>query len=166
MNFGSTLVMTLDGAGNVGIGITNPKYQLEISSTGRKLTSTSWAVGSDKRLKTDIQKANYSKCYDLLSNLDLKYFEWCQDFEVNKNLKDKHVLGWIADEVQKYIPKSVKINDDNRIGLSNLKTLDSDQIYANMYGTIKQLIKDKDILVEENNKIEKELLQLKQELSK
>jgi alpha-tubulin suppressor-like RCC1 family protein len=59
-------------------------------------------------------------------------------------------LGWIADEVEQYLPKSIKkINAHN---LKDCKTLDSDQIIASMYGAIKKLI------IEDENMNDKILL--------
>jgi hypothetical protein len=144
---GSKLVMTLEGTGNVGIGITNPTYQLDLNTTGdaRKLTSSSWTTGSDKRIKQNIITADYNKCYQTMSNLDLKYFKWCDFIPEFSNLRDKHILGWIADEVELYIPKAITIEKEVH-GLSNFKSLNTDQIYANMYGSIKYLIKKKEIL--------------------
>jgi hypothetical protein len=150
---GSTLVMTLEGTGNVGIGITNPGAQLDLSTANaRKLTGTLWTISSDKRLKSNIIVANYDKCYEVLSNLDLKYYKWREDIpEINK-ITNKHQLGWLADDVELFYPKSILINK-NCYNLSNLKSLNLDQIYANMYGTIKKIIKKNDKLKEVNNDI-------------
>jgi len=52
---GTKHVMSLNG-GNVGIGTTNPSYQLELSTdSAAKPTSNTWTIVSDERLKEDIQ---------------------------------------------------------------------------------------------------------------
>jgi len=68
--------------------------------------------------------------------------------QVNSEPINRTQLGWIADEVEQYLPKSIKkIKAHN---LDDCKTLDSDQIIASMYGTVKKLINEDDII---NNKI-------------
>jgi hypothetical protein len=154
INVGTTLVMTLEGTGNVGLGITNPGAQLDLSTdTARKGVSSAWVISSDKRIKDNITIADYNLCYNTLSNLDLKYFEWTNDIEEYSSVFDKHKLGWIADEVELYLPKAVTIENE-RYGLSNFKSLNTDQIYASMYGTVKKLIKDIEKLKEENKNID------------
>jgi hypothetical protein len=47
--------MRIDSAGNVGIGI-SPAYQLHLSTdNAAKLTTSSWTIASDERIKTNIQ---------------------------------------------------------------------------------------------------------------
>jgi hypothetical protein len=45
---------------------------------------------------------------------------------------DRSKLGWIAQDVQGVYPKSVSVVDDNL-------TLNSDQLYATMWGAIQKL---------------------------
>jgi hypothetical protein len=160
INVGTTLVMTLEGSGYVGLGITNPSYQLDLSTdSARKGVSGTWLGGSDKRIKENIEIADYTMCYNVLSNLDLKYFKWTDTIEQYRNVFDRHKLGWIADDVELYLPKAVIIENE-RYGLKNFKNLNADQIYTNMYGTIKKLIKDIDKIKEENKNIEFQIQQL------
>jgi hypothetical protein len=150
---GSKLVMTLEGTGNVGIGSTTPAYQLDLGAgEARKITSGNWTIGSDKRIKDNIEIADYNKCYEIMSNLDLKYYKWCDYIPEFSNLRDKHILGWIADDVELYIPKAITIEKEV-YGLSNFKSLNTDQIYANMYGVLKYLIKKKELLEINQKKI-------------
>jgi hypothetical protein len=151
---GSKFVMSIIGSGNVGIGLTNPSYALDISSDSvRKITTNTWTFSSDKRIKEDIVIADYNICYNVLSNLDLKYFEWTNNIKEYTELSDRHVLGWIADDVELYLPKAVIIEKE-RYGLSNFKSLNIDQIYANMYGAIKKIMSDIEELELKNLKYE------------
>ena len=140
---------------NIGIGITNPTYLLELASDSAiKPGTNTWTISSDVRLKEDITIANYNECYNVLSNLDLKYYKWREDIsELGISaIKDRHKLGWIAQDVENVLPKSVDIIPE-LYGLSNIKTLNTDQIYACMYGTIKYLINENNELKNSLNKI-------------
>jgi hypothetical protein len=125
--------------GNIGIATSTPAYALElgVDSAAKPSTST-WTVVSDQRLKSDIVIADLDRCYEIVKNLPLKRFTW-KDAYVSSNMtNDRSKLGWIAQEVESVFPKAV-ITQPERYGLSNFKTLDTDQIYAAMYGTVKKL---------------------------
>lgn len=116
--------------GNLGIGLT-PTHLLTVSTEEvYKTTNNSWTISSDMRLKNDIQPADLDRCYDIVNLLRLVEYEY-------KAKSGRH-LGWIADEVEQYFPKAIDIV--NLYGLSDCKTLNSDQIVAVLYGTIKKLI--------------------------
>jgi hypothetical protein len=54
---------------------------------------------------------------------------------VSTRITDKNVVGWIAQDVEKYIPKAV--SNRHMFGLNDGKVLDADQIYKTMYGALK-----------------------------
>jgi hypothetical protein len=141
---------------NVGIGLSNPLYQLHLSvDSAAKPTSSTWIVSSDKRLKENIHDADLDRCYDILKNLPLKRYTW-NDFMINsKSTKDKRKLGWIAQDVETFFPKSVDKKD--MYGISDCRTLDNDQLYATMYGCIQKLQHMVEHLTLENNKIKQYL---------
>ena len=113
--------------GSVGLGVTPTTQQLDLSTDfARKLTTSTWFTGSDKRIKTNIQTANLVRCAEILDSIDLKYFEW------KTAAGDQHSLGWIAQDVQKVFPKSV-VPDANGILMLN-----SDQLIKVLYGALKQ----------------------------
>lgn len=130
---------------NVGIGLTGPSYQLDLSTDGaRKLTSTTWLTGSDQRIKTDIQSANLQTCYDTVKSIDLKYFKWNFPESSNVTVDDQHSLGFIAQEVQKVFPNAV--SESNSYGYTDFLSLNTDQILKAMYGALKQTMADKERL--------------------
>ena len=48
--------MRIDKVGNVGIGVTNPTYQLQLSTdSAAKLTTTTWSTTSDARVKKNVE---------------------------------------------------------------------------------------------------------------
>jgi alpha-tubulin suppressor-like RCC1 family protein/cytoskeletal protein CcmA (bactofilin family) len=135
------------GTGNVGIGITNPSYQLQLSTnSAAKPTSSAWTVSSDQRIKEDIFDANLDTCYENVKNLKLKYYKLRDDIiELDPIFKDAHKLGWIAQEVEEVLPKCVTTIQE-QYGLNDVKNLDVDQIYTNLFGAVQKLIKENENL--------------------
>ena len=133
----------------LGLNISNPSYQLHLSSSnaGKPGTST-WTVSSDIRLKEDIQNADLDICYNNIKNLSLKKYKWKDEYLTIENVPDRHKLGWIAQEVELILPKSV--NTTEQYGLSDCKTLNTDQIIAHMHGCVKKLL---NIYENQNNKM-------------
>ena len=132
---------------NVGIGLTNPGYQLQLStdSAGKPSTST-WSITSDQRIKEDIVDANLDTCYENVKNLKLKYYKLRDDIiELDPMFKDSHKLGWIAQEVEKVLPKCVTTIPE-QYGLTEVKNLNTDQIHVNLFGAVQKLIKDNENL--------------------
>jgi hypothetical protein len=110
-------------------------FQLDLSGDlARKLSSTTWFTGSDERIKSDIQTANLERCSEIIDSLDLKYFGWSPEIQTN----DRHSLGWIAQEVEQFFPKSVKTAPAH--GIDDFKNLNTDQLIKVMYGSLKNMI--------------------------
>ena len=127
---------------NVGIATSSPSYTLEVNGTAAKTGGGTWLSTSDRRLKDDIQSADLDTCYDTIKNLKLRRFKWRDEVE---GITDKNVIGWIAQEVEEVLPKSVSTVSE-KYGLTDVKFLNVDQIYAAMFGTIQKLIEDKERL--------------------
>jgi hypothetical protein len=136
--------------GSVGIGTTNPEYQLDVrgnifSSTGGFTQSglTTWTVLSDSRIKENIVKASYDKCLENVKNIELYNFNFKENY-VSTN--DRHQLGFIAQEVQEVYPKAVDVSkitinaSDANDAIENILTLNTTQIDYTLYGAVKNLI--------------------------
>jgi alpha-tubulin suppressor-like RCC1 family protein len=116
-----------------------PQYQLELTTDyARKLTTSTWTIGSDERLKTDIETANVDRCVEIVQNLDLKRFAW--NFPDGSQTQDAHSLGWIAQEFAQFFPRSVE--EAPAHGIMDFKNLNSDQIIKVMWGALKKLRAD------------------------
>ena len=103
--------------------VTTPLYQLELTTDyARKLTTSTWTIGSDERLKTDIETANVDRCVEIVQNLDLKRFAW--NFPDGSQPPDSHSLGWIAQEFAQFFPRSVE--EAPAHGIMDFKNLNSD----------------------------------------
>lgn len=144
---GGNTRMYIRSNGNVGIGTTSPAYKLELSqNSAAKPTSTAWTVSSDQRIKEDIVDANLDTCYENVKNLKLKYYKLRDDIiELDPIFKDAHKLGWIAQEVEEVFPKCVTTIPE-QYGLTDVKNLDVDQIYTNLFGAVQKLIKENENL--------------------
>lgn len=141
---------------NVGLGITEPLYQLHLSrDSAAKPASTTWAVSSDQRLKQNIEFADIDRCYDIVKNLPLKHYTWNEQYIPSSLVPDRSRIGWIAQEVESVFPKAVQSTPLH--GLSNCLTLDADQIYAAMYGCVQKLQALVECLQQENHDIRQRL---------
>ena len=129
--------------GNVGIGLTNPGYSLTLNSdSAAKPSSTLWTISSDERLKTNITNANLDICYDNVKNIPLKRYTWKDSVYTNEEVSDRSKLGWIAQDVEGYIPKAVQQQDMH--GYSDCRSLNADQLIASLYGAVQKLMEKVD----------------------
>jgi hypothetical protein len=150
--------------GCVGIGTTNPNYELDVrgniyASTGGITQSglTTWTVLSDRRIKENVVKASYEKCLENVKNIELYNFNF-KDNYVTTN--DRHQLGFVAQEVQTVYPKAVEVSKmslnacDTNGEIENILTLNTTQIDYTLYGAVKNLIEKIDNLEDELTYIE------------
>lgn len=131
--------------GNVGIGTTSPMSLLHVNGD---IFCSTITTSSDERLKKDIQLADTSKCYDLIKNLPLKTYKWngcIYNAQTNINAQ---LIGWIAQDVEKYLPDSVQAFP--AFGLRDCKSINIDQIIGTLYGAVQKLI-------EKNEELEKKI---------
>lgn len=127
----------------VGLGVEAPQFALQLSEDlAFKPTSSTWATSSDERLKEDIQSADLDLCLQNIKKIPLKHYSWKKG--IYENIKDKSQLGWIAQDVEKILPKSIETK--NMYGIEDCKNLNNDQIIANLYGAVKKLIQIDDEL--------------------
>jgi len=126
------------GTGNFGIGITNPTYQLQLGSdSAAKPSTATWTVTSDSRLKENIESANLDICYNNIKNIPLRRYTWSSNYYTDEHIDDRTKIGWIAQEVERVFPKAVATH--NLHGIPDCKTLNSDQIYATLFGAVQKL---------------------------
>jgi hypothetical protein len=124
--------------GQVGFGMTGPTYQIHVATDSAAKPGTStWTVASDARLKEDIQVADIDTCYSNVKQIPLKYYKWRDDvYDINE-VADRHKLGWIAQDVEQVFPKAV--SQKKMLGFDDCRDLNTDQLYASMYGAIQKL---------------------------
>ena len=100
----------------------------------------SWSTVSDIRIKENIEKASYDKCYESIDKLELYKFSYIK--ELHNINKDFQQLGYIAQEVQDIFPKAVSTQEfhNEDLNITDLLSIDITQINYSLYGTVKKLI--------------------------
>lgn len=109
-----------------------------------------WTVASDERLKTNIQPADLDQCYNAVKNIPLKRFMWRDDCYSQESIKDRTVVGWIAQDVKPVFPKAVgahRFVKPNQEAIEDCLDLNSGQLIAALYGAVQKLQR----IVEETN---------------
>jgi hypothetical protein len=117
---------------NTFLSLTSIGHLVLSSDVAIKQTAGGWVGPSDARLKHDIVNANTLQCENLIRQIDLKRFAW------NDEREDAHQLGFVAQDVEKYLPKSVTVG--NMFGVDDCKLLDTTQLTMAMYGALKRCI--------------------------
>jgi hypothetical protein len=127
--------------GNVGIGTTNPGYQLQLSTnSAAKPTSNVWTVVSDSRVKENIR--TYDSGLDKVLQIEPKLFDYNgkAGFE-----KTKDNVGIIAQEIKKILPETVntykaKLNESDEEE-TELYSYDGHALTFALVNSIKELNK-------------------------
>jgi hypothetical protein len=104
-----THAMTIDNQGRVGLGLTNPSYQLHLSldSAAKPGTST-WTIFSDLRLKTIL--GPYTKGLPELMRLRPVRYRYLNPKDAvlfAPSVLEKENVGFIAQEVAMIFPEAV-----------------------------------------------------------
>ena len=119
--------------------------------------TANWNIGSDRRIKENIERASYDKCFENINRLELNRFNYIRGF--NTVNRDKTQLGFIAQEVYDVFPKSISTQGyySDTISIPDLLSIDISQINYSLYGAVKKLI-------EINNEKDNRLKELDDEL--
>jgi hypothetical protein len=135
--------------------IASPTFnlQLQTDSAGKPTTNT-WTIVSDNRIKKNIVLADLDRCYEIVKGLPLKYYEWDYPVEAEIQNKDKHSLGFIAQDVEAVFPNAITTSEEEVWGIPNLKMLNTDQIIKVSHGALQKLM-------EKMEALEKEVAELK-----
>lgn len=150
---GQNLSLLANG-GNVGIGTSSPSYQLQLSTDSAAKPSTStWTVSSDERLKENIEAADLDICYNAVKSIPLKRYKWKDEIYSAEQVADRSKIGWIAQDVQAVFPKAVgqhkfvynqvKDEEGNIVfedSIDDCLSLNSDQLYASLFGAVQKLM--------------------------
>ena len=156
----------ISSSGNFGIGVLAPNYLLHVNtdSAGKPGVGGLWTVVSDERIKTDIELADLDRCYEIVKDVPLKHFGWNENAYTNEQVKDRHNLGWIAQDVQKVFPKAVSIIPFSGSGdfkVDDCLDLNGGQMYMAMYGALQKAIQKIEVLETRNKLMEQEVELLK-----
>ena len=102
--------------------------------------TASWNTGSDRRIKENIERASYDKCFDNINKLELNRFNYIDGF--NTVSRDRAQLGFIAQEVKDIFPKAISTQGyyTDTLNIPDLLSIDITQINYSLYGAVKKLI--------------------------
>ena len=105
------------------------------------LNSLYWSQTSDRRIKENIERASYDKCYENIHKINLYRFNYIKEFKIGN--QDTNQLGFIAQEIEDIFPKSVFTNSYNsdELNIPDMLSIDIGQINYALYGAVKKLIK-------------------------
>jgi hypothetical protein len=126
------------------IANTGTDLQMIRAAAAMQPLATTWLTTSDKRIKENIVNADLDRCYNDLKNISLRRYSYISSFFTAVEGTDRHVLGFIAQEVSTLIPKSVLVGE--AYGFSNFQYLNIDQLNMSLYGAVKKTIADKEVL--------------------
>lgn len=132
---------------SLGIGVQTPLSTscvlLLATDSAYKPGTSTWTIVSDERIKTDIESADVGICYSNIQALPLRHFAWDCNVYGPEVVRDRHMLGFIAQEVKTIFPKSVEIFPSFTIGgttFTDFHTLSVDQIANATIGAVQRLM--------------------------
>ncbi len=112
----STPAMVVHG-NNVGIGVSAPTYQLQLSTDSAAKPGTStWTIASDERLKNI--RAPFTRGIAALNGLNTVYFNYKQDNPLGLP-SSKEFVGIKAQDVLKVIPEAVTQDSEGFFHVTN-----------------------------------------------
>lgn len=119
---GATEKMRITSAGNVGIGILSPSYQLQLSTdSAAKPSTNTWTIASDERVKTIT--GNYTKGLDAICALRPIIYEY--NGKAGFTVDGKENISIIAQEAIEHFPECV--------GTFNAKLEETDEQETELY---------------------------------
>ena len=113
--------------GKVGIGMTEPSYELDVAG---QIRCTSLFQTSDIRLKEDITPIH--NALDKVSALHGVWFKWRTEKYPEKDLAEGRKIGLIAQEVEEVLPELVSTDDQGYKAVE----------YGNMVGVLVEAVKE------------------------
>jgi hypothetical protein len=126
----------------------NQQLQLTQDSAYKPSTS-SWTVFSDSRLKEDITVADDELCLEHTLEIPLKSYTWSTPWADAHEIPEyrRNKVGWIAQDVENVFPNSVTTRQavvptdsaEGSLTIEDFKSLNTDQLIANMWGSIRAM---------------------------
>ena len=146
----STARITITNSGNVGIGVWNPTYTLEVDGTAAKPGGGFWSTISDQRVKKI--KGDYSKGLKEIIKLRPVKFSYKEGNSLGLP-SDTDEIGFISQEVQEVFPEAV------HQGKKGYLDFNMQSVNVAMINAIKELYA-------ENRALKKEIAELKSSLNR
>lgn len=134
---------TMDASGQVGIGTTSPGMKLDVN--GGVQGTAAYSSTSDRRYKKDI--VPLKKSLETVKNLTGVSFNWRHEEFPKKNFADGPQVGFIAQQIEKYVPEVVVTGKDG------YKAVQYSQLTAHLVEAVKELAQENDELRKENEEL-------------
>ena len=159
----NTQHMIIDSTGKVGIGITNPQYALDVDGiiqSNDEILAPEFTATCDIRVKENIKRLD-DKFLEKLCSLNLFEYNYTENYSKN----NEKMYGLLAQNVEKIIPeaiktKSVKIKEQN---INDFKTISQNTLITYLIGSMQQLTKHHNSLVNQFVKLQKDYIELRKE---
>lgn len=173
MRFSTTMAerMIIDNVGNVAIGIASPGiYKLYVNGNGHYngyvISTTGFEVSSDAKLKKNIKTVESP--VEKILGLRGVTFLWDKDKYPDRNVDDRKVYGFVAQEVEKVVPELVRTDKEGykSVQYQNITSIlveafkDAWAKIKDMANKIADLDDKTDKLAKENSKLEKRIKEL------
>ncbi|MEP6676087.1 MAG: tail fiber domain-containing protein [Ferruginibacter sp.] len=154
-------VLTVElGTQHVGIGVISPTHQLQLSTDdAAKLSTSTWSITSDIRLKT--VDGNYTKGLNEILKLNTIMYHYTPG-NIKNLSSEEQGYGFSAQEVQKVFPEAVKTDKDGYLSLNIHPLLIA---YVNAFKEQQQEIESmkskNDLLTKDNDALKKDISLIK-----
>jgi hypothetical protein len=122
-------IVTIKGIGNVGVGIVNPAYKLDVAGSAH---ATSFPTSSDERFKMEVRPL--AQVLEKLEKIHGISFEWNELYASLGRSTGHREIGVIAQEVEAVFPELV-----TTWGHESYKAIDYGRLTAVLVEAIKQL---------------------------
>ena len=143
---GSSDRVVIGSLSGYGAGIGSHNYNLTAWSTLFTFNAANYGV-SDSNVKTHIVSADVAICYETIKSLPLVRFSYNSNVVPDLIGNDKTLTGVLAQDLQTYFPKSVKVMSNssnattsNCVTQPDFLTVNHDQLYFTLIGAVQKLM--------------------------
>ena len=134
-------ILVANGAGDVGIGTTNPTAKLSVDGSANKSGGGSWDTFSDRRIKKNIK--NYTKGLAEIMQIRPVSYQYNKKSPF-KNESGEPMVGVIAQEIQEVLPSTV--TEKKTEHFEDLLSYDSSELLYTLINAVKELKAENDAL--------------------
>ena len=154
--------MRVDSNGNVGIGITNPVYSLDVDGiiqSNDEVLAPEFTTTCDIRVKENIKRMDVKNILDKVNKLNLYEYNYTNEY----NKSNEKIYGLIAQNVKKVLPEAIKYKK-MKIGneyINDFQTISQNTLISSLIGCIHELTDNQRRLGNELINLKKDYYELK-----
>jgi cytoskeletal protein CcmA (bactofilin family) len=157
--------MIVDSNGNVGIGITNPSYSLDVDGiiqSNDEILAPEFTTACDIRVKENIKRMDISNILEKVNKLNLYEYNYTDNY----NKSNEKIYGLIAQNVNEVLPEAIKYKK-MKVGnkyIDDFQTISQNTIISSLIGCIHELTDNQIKLGNELVNMKKDYYELKDSL--